>query len=80
MVSLPFSSRRLSHRGLGVTVHLPVGTLPGVDKACGAVTPGALQPHMLIKGHIEDCIKPLLLPRPLRSFSAPPPPPPELET
>ena len=38
-VSLLFSSRKLSHRGLGINVHLGVGTLPRVNKACGDATP-----------------------------------------
>ena len=33
MVSLPLSSRKLSHRGLGINVHLGEGTLPVVNKA-----------------------------------------------
>ena len=39
MVSLPFSSHRLSHRGLGIHVHLGISTLPIANKACGDVTP-----------------------------------------
>ena len=39
IVSLSFSSLKLSHRGLGINVHLGVGTLPIVSKACGDVTP-----------------------------------------
>jgi len=39
IVSLPFFSGKLSHRGLGIHVPLGVGTLPIVNKACGDVTP-----------------------------------------
>ena len=39
MVPLPFSSHKLSHMGLGINVHLGVGTLPIVNKSCGDVTP-----------------------------------------
>ena len=39
MVSLLFSSHKLSHRWLGINVHLGIGTLPIVNKACGDVTP-----------------------------------------
>ena len=37
MVSLPFSSCRLSHRRLDINVHLSIGTLSPVNKACGDV-------------------------------------------
>ena len=39
MASLPFSSCRLCHRGLEINVHLGVGTLSIVNKACGDITP-----------------------------------------
>ena len=39
MVSLPFFSHKLSHRVLGINVHLGIGTLPIiVNKVCGNVT------------------------------------------
>ena len=37
LIALVF--RKLSHRGLGINVHLGGGTLPIVTKACGYVTP-----------------------------------------
>ena len=36
---LLFSSQKLGHRGLRINVHLGVGTLPIVNKACGNVKP-----------------------------------------
>ena len=54
MVSLPFSSHKLSLRGLGIHVHLGVGTLPTVNKACGDVTPGALKPQIFINNRIKE--------------------------
>ena len=35
MVSLPFSSCKLSHSGLRINVHLGVGTVVILNKACG---------------------------------------------
>ena len=57
MVSLPFSSHKLSHRGLEINVHLVVGTLAIVHKACGMLLPGAPNPQMLISSHFKECIK-----------------------
>ena len=57
MVSLPFSSPKLSHRGLGITVHLGVGTLPIVREACGDVTPWSPQATKLINSRIKECIE-----------------------
>ena len=56
-MSLSFSPCKRSHRGLGITVHLGVGTLPTVNRDCGDVTPGALKPQMFINGHIKECIQ-----------------------
>lgn len=39
MVSLPFSSCKLSRKGLGIHVHLGIGTLSTVNKAYGDVAP-----------------------------------------
>ena len=39
MVSLSFSSHKLNHREIGINVHLGIGALPVVNKACGDVTP-----------------------------------------
>ena len=55
--SLPFSSHKLSHRGLGINIHLGICTLPIVNKACGDVTSGDLKPQMLIYSHIKECIE-----------------------
>ena len=61
MVSLPFSSGKWSHRGLGINVHLGIGALPVVNRACGDVTPWSPKPQMLINDHIKDCTEALLL-------------------
>ena len=63
MVSLPFSSCKLSHRGLEINVHLSVGTLPRANKVCGMLLPGALKPQMLIYGHIKEGMEALAPPR-----------------
>ena len=61
MVSLPFSSQKLSHRGLGINIHLGIGTLSivnkGRDVTVGMLLPAALKPQMLINSHMEECIK-----------------------
>ena len=57
MVSLPFSSHKLSHRGLGINVHLGIGTLPIVNNPVGLLLSGALKPQRLINGRIEGCIE-----------------------
>ena len=54
MVSLPFSSRKLSHRGLEMNGHLGVGTLPAGNRACGMLFPEALKPQMLINLQIKE--------------------------
>ena len=57
MVSLLFSSYKLSHRWLGIHVQLGIGTLPIVNKAGGDITPWSPKTQMLIYGHIKDCIE-----------------------
>ena len=62
MVSLPFSSHKLSHRGLGINVHLGIGTLPIVNKPMDMLLLGALMPQMLINSHIKEAHAPTLTP------------------
>ena len=44
-------------RGLEIKVHVGVGTLPIIKKACGELLSGALKPQMLISSHIKECIE-----------------------
>ena len=53
MVSLPFSSGKRSHRGLGINVRLDIGTLPIVKRPVKMLLPGALKLQMLINSHIK---------------------------
>ena len=57
MVSFPFSPCKLSHRGLGIKVHLGVGPLPTVNRPVGMLLPGALKPQTFISGHVNEGIE-----------------------